>query len=85
MRYLKSFIEQESLHLDVLEHSLRCRELFGTAVTREARQQQLEKFFKAAFARVSNDDDGGNDDGDNDVDDNNDDDDDNDDFYLLGI
>ena len=81
MRYLKAFIEQESLHLDVLEHSLRCRELFATAVTREARQQQLEKFFKAAFARVSNDD------GYNDVDDNNNDDDDdnNDDFYLLGI
>ena len=56
VRYLKSFIAQESLHLDIQEHSLRCRELFATAVTREDRQQQLEKFFKAAFARVSNND-----------------------------
>ena len=44
--------------MDVQEHFLRGRELFATAVTREARQQQLEKFFRAAFARVSNKDNG---------------------------
>ena len=56
MRNFKSFISQESLNLDIQEHSLKGRELFATAVTREARQQQLEKFFRAAFARVSRDD-----------------------------
>lgn len=52
VQHFETFVREACPDLEIQEHVLRSRELFATAVTREARQKQLEKFFRAAFARV---------------------------------